>query len=129
MAQQGFEHNLRILDLIEEGMKVYDRDGDEVGEVDGLHYGASGDYRYGQAPTASASPDDYVDPVTDFLQDVFNPDRLPEELRERLLNNGFLHVDGPGLLDRDRFVLPEQIAAVNDDGVQLRVSRDELIND
>lgn len=52
---------------------------------------------------------------------------MPEERRQRLLNEGFLHIEG-GLLQSDRYVLADQIAAVQEERVTLNIPGDSVIS-
>jgi hypothetical protein len=52
---------------------------------------------------------------------------VPDELRARLLQHGFIRIDVSGLLAADRYALPEEIESVTDAGVKLRVRQDDLI--
>ena len=51
---------------------------------------------------------------------------LPEELRERLEQKGYIAIDAAGLFAGDRYATADQIARVADDRVLLSVSSDEL---
>jgi hypothetical protein len=63
----------------------------------------------------------------DFIAAIFRDDDLPDEIRERLLREGFVRVDATGLLEPDRYVLPNQIEAVVNDQVRLKVGKAALI--
>lgn len=54
-------------------------------------------------------------------------DDLPEEVRERLLEQGFVRIDAHGIFAADRYVTPEQIDSVSGDGLLLNVTKDELV--
>jgi hypothetical protein len=112
------------------GMKVLDRDRNVIGEIDDLKF-----------PENATAPD--TEPETDGLMadedqtgslmgaiaDAFGRDQLPEALRSRLMREGYVHIDADGLFARDRYILPEQIAALEGDGIVLNVARDDLISD
>ncbi len=119
------------LELVHEGMKVFDREGKEIGKVDMIRMSgvsnAAGDRGLGPMTTASSDRGLPSDTLVTDVASAFANDHLPEELRERLMHNGFMRVDAKGLFASDRYVLPEQIARVSGDGVHLKVSRDELI--
>jgi hypothetical protein len=132
MSQQPFEEpqGSRILTQIYEGMTVYDRTGDKIGTVEHVYLGAvskEADMRGGGPGTASAPgrSDSWV--IEDFARAIFPADQVPEPLRQRLLRHGFIRIDSTGLFAADRYVMPDQIAEVSEDRVNLRVSRDELI--
>jgi hypothetical protein len=65
--------------------------------------------------------------LLDFIAAVFRDDDLPDEIRERLLREGFVRVDAIGLLEPDRYALPNQIDAVVNDQVRLKVGKAALI--
>ncbi|HZQ10745.1 MAG TPA: hypothetical protein VFD70_29475 [Anaerolineae bacterium] len=116
------------LEQAKEGMKVYDRDGNEIGTVDRVYLGEVSPKQdeMGKGP-ATVEPRQPTNEVTDVLRRAFSNDDLPEVLRNRLLRNGFLHMDAKGILAPDRYVLPDQIASVSGDRITLRASRQELI--
>ncbi len=133
MTQQPLNQNLKtqaILKSVETGMDVYDITGDKFGEVDDLYFGAVGDEIVdGVEPaTTSEAPVNAQDElIQDFAKALGGEDDLPEELRQRLLHDGYIRIDANGLFAADRFVLPDQIASVDDKGVHLRVARRDLI--
>jgi hypothetical protein len=65
--------------------------------------------------------------LLDFIAAVFRDDDLPDEIRERLLREGFVRVDAIGLLEPDRYVLPNQIEAVVNDQIRPKVGKAALI--
>lgn len=131
MAQQPFEQeeDRSILAEIYEGMTVYDAQGDKVGTVKHVHFGAvtaEEDERGLGAATASPA-DRQAHSFLDDLARVFAPAPMPETLRHRLLRHGFIRIDSTGLFASDCYALPQQIASVFSDRMTLRVSREELI--
>jgi hypothetical protein len=120
-----------ILEQIEEDMDVYDRSGDKIGEVEDIYLGSVGEDAVSESrgPATADDPDQPGRPsFIQELAEVFTgEDELPEVVRNRLLRQGFIRVDGSGLFGSDYYVMPEQIASVSQDRVQLKVSRDELI--
>jgi len=116
------------LQNVEEGMKVFDRDNHHIGTVDRVKFGED-DPATPEIESAGISPavEDRRVGITGAIADIFDPDDLPEEVREKLLNQGFLRVNSSGLFASDRYVTPDQIAAVTDDGVTLNVTREELL--
>ena len=111
----------KILEQVKEGMDVYDADEEKIGEVERVYFGTM------QAEGASGyeMEDSWIE---DFVS-LFDTDDLPEPLRERLLANGFLRIEG-GLFGSDRYVMPDQIAAVTEEGVILKpFAEDELIEE
>jgi hypothetical protein len=70
----------------------------------------------------------YEDTLLGGVAEAFSPgDDLPEELRARLLREGFVQIDSTGIFKADRFATPEQIADVADEGVMLNVTDDQLM--
>ena len=115
-----------MLRRVREGMTVYDRAGDAVGTVKAVYFGAAEDVVAGdQAPATVTEQPVSTHPIVDALARSLGRTELPEEVRERLLHQGFVHVD-IGMAP-DRIALTEQIAAVGSD-VRLGVGRDELIS-
>ena len=113
-----------LLKSIEKGMKVDDVDGKNVGKVEFVHFSEANG-------TVAASPPDesVVSGVIEIIRDAFSTEKMPQELQERLLMHGFIRVDGPVLFGADRYVMPEQIASLENDTVCLKVGRDKLIKD
>ncbi|MDC9822346.1 hypothetical protein PRN20_01265 [Devosia sp. ZB163] len=115
------------LRFVEQGMKVFDREHHEIGKVEFVRFGDDDP----DTPEVEASGlSDLRDRESSFIDDIaraFHPDDMPEEIRERLLHQGFVRIDANGLFAADRYITPEQIASVSDDGLTLNVTKDELI--
>lgn len=123
-------HN--ILNTIHEGMTVYDSTGDRIGTVDFVHFGAASDTQQDLGTGAAApGPADSVqmrdDSLIDAFAEVFAPGEVPDELREKLMQSGYIRLDADGLFAADRFITPDQIASVRENDIELNVSRDQLI--
>jgi hypothetical protein len=119
-----------LLRQIYEGMRVYDRTAGKIGTVEYVYLGelTDADDEHGQRPaTPSVIGSHERSLIEDFARDVALTDHVPDPLREQLLRHGFIRINSAGLFTADRYAKPEQIASVSDDGVTLRVSRDELI--
>ncbi len=115
------------LSTIREGMRVLDRNGTRIGSVDWVKMA---DYDPNDRHTQPVTPDDTgarQDTLLDNLLEAFQTDEVPEQLRESLLRKGFVRVNASGLLASDRYVLPEQVSAVDDDAVVLGVEKSDLI--
>ncbi|MGD2011497.1 MAG: hypothetical protein PVI76_10390 [Desulfobacterales bacterium] len=110
-----------MLNMIEEGMQVLDKQGRKVGTVEFIHFSEAND---GSHRTAAAStPDEPSEPgLIDIMGKLFGSDDLPEELCERLLMHGFIRIDSAKLFGADRYVMLDQIAMVDRTGVQLNVA-------
>lgn len=120
-----------ILTRIREDMEVYGAQGEHIGEVEFVYMGASSpvanEMGTGAATTANTELRD--DSIVDMIADAFRADEIPDVLRRRLEHDGFIRVEADGLFSSDRYVLPEQIASVTNDRVNLKVSKKELIKD
>ncbi len=134
MTQQPIEKQRiqTILRSVDVGMDVYDSTGDKFGSVKDMYFGAVGDESVEGVEAASISAatrneNEMDELLRDFARAIGGGDELPEELRHRLLHDGFVQVDADGLFASDRFVTPDQIASVDDAGLHLNVSRKQLI--
>ena len=109
-------------------MKVFDSERHVIGKVDGLKFPENA-----TAPGIEPETlDDADDPrrnetIIDAVAEAFGREDLPEPLRSQLLRDGYVHLDAKGLFARDRYILPEQIARLDAEGIQLNVTRDALI--
>jgi hypothetical protein len=117
----------RLSESIRVGMKVFDSEGHHIGKVDDLKFPENA-----TAPDVEiAEVDDVVDSrdatIVDAVADAFGREEIPEPLRSQLLRDGYIHLDANGLFASDRYVLPEQIARLNAEGIQLNVTKDALI--
>jgi hypothetical protein len=112
---------------IAEGMKVFDRERHEIGKVEYVQFGDDNPATPEVEAAAPNTLDNRDRSVVDAIADVFGDDDLPEEIRQRLLLQGFVRIDANGLFAADRYVTPEQIASVSADGLMLNVTKDELV--
>lgn len=118
-----------ILNQINEGMRVFDREDNEIGTVRKVFLGSVTEEmnERGGGPATASSPEMRDDTLVDNLAEAFAVDEpLPETVRERLLRHGFIRIDVSGLFASDRFAMPEQIGSVSEDQVRLRLTKDEL---
>lgn len=114
------------LRFVEQGMRVFDREHHEIGKVDWVQFGDDDpETPEVEANGPSGRRDD--DTLIDVLARAFTADNVPEEVRDRLVHQGFVRIDADGLFAADRYVMPEQIASVSGDGMTLNVSKDQLI--
>ena len=67
--------------------------------------------------------------LDEVLRSIFGKDDLPETLRNRLLNEGFIQIEPGTLLGGDMFATPDQIAGVTNDGVRLTIVENQLIRE
>lgn len=111
------------------GMRVFDNQHRHIGVVDDFKY-SDEDPEHPGPETAGINPIDVNrrESIIENLAEAFHPHELPKEIRERLLNEGYVRLDADGLFAADRYILPEQIASVSDDEMTLTVdSKDKLI--
>jgi hypothetical protein len=121
-----------VLSQIHENMAVYDNDNNHIGTVDFVHFGAASEMQQelgagAASPGPADSPQMREDSFIDNIAEAFSPNEVPQELQERLLQNGYIRLNSAGLFAADRFITPDQITGVTSDGVQLAVTHDQLI--
>ena len=117
----------RLPQRIGEGMIVNDSADETVGTVQVVYFGGASEEAIQKA--LHSEPGE-----TNFSP--FAADDISDELATRLMSQGYIIVDGSDLTGAKRFVRPEQIEGVFPveiegvvtDVVQLRVTRDELLN-
>lgn len=115
------------LRFVEQGMRVFDREHHEIGKVEWVQFGDDDpDTTEVEASGPSAGRND-DNTLVDVIAKAFSTDNVPEELRDRLVHQGFVRIDANGLFAADRYVMPEQIDSVSGDGLMLNVTRDDLI--
>ncbi|MBN9310982.1 hypothetical protein [Devosia sp.] len=115
------------LKSVEEGMKVFDRERHEIGKVEYVRFGDDDPDTPEVEAFDLSETDERNDSLLKDIAKAFASDDLPEELRERLLHQGYVRLDADGLFAADRYIVPEQIEPVSADGLMLNVTRDELI--
>ena len=119
----------RLPEQIQVGMKVFDSEHHEIGTVDGLKFPENQVAPDVEPATVDAADDgdrDH-DAIIDAVAQAFGREDIPEPLRSQLLRDGYVHLDTKGLFAKDRYILPEQIARMTTDGIQLNVTKDALI--
>lgn len=112
----------RILERVQEGMKVVDTRGEEIGKVDHVKMGdPEAVTTQGNAP---ASAGDGVNLFSVLIPDATGgePD-VPEPRRSHLQRIGYAKIDGSGLFAEDRYVAADEIAEVSGETVVLGTSR------
>ena len=122
MSQQPAEEEfpLALPGRINEGMAVHDRDEQPVGLVQLVYYG-------GASEAAIARTLQLADAAGEAGWGAFGSDGVPPALRARLLRQGYIRIEGPGIVGLRCYATAEQIGDVSDERVQLRASRDELV--
>lgn len=121
-----------ILHQIRSGMTVYDSERNDIGSVDTVYFGAvnADSTVAADVPATATRPDAAIRNsfVGDLVEVFDSRDQVPEELAERLRYHGYIRIDG-GWFGSNRYIMPEQIEAVSDEGVYLRTGRDQLIKE
>jgi hypothetical protein len=108
-----------LIERVQEGMRVIDADGKDIGYVQHLKMGdPEALTTEGNEPTVSAG---YI-PLTDDA----NEPEVAEPIRSDLLRVGYVKVDGPDLFDTDRYLRADVIERVEGDKVYLRLPRERL---
>lgn len=125
------EENTPLL-RIQEGMNVYDSDGDHLGKVRSVRMGGNdpvdAQRQANEAGPTGTGQESYATILIDNLADVFTSDsNLPEEERQELITKGYIRIDSAGLFAADRFATAEQVARVEGDDVHLAVGADMLV--
>jgi hypothetical protein len=109
----------QLIERVQEGMRVIDANGDDIGSVQHLKMGdPEAVTTAGNEPTVSAG---YI-PLS---SDADEPD-VPEPIRSDLLRVGYVKVDGPDLFDHDRYLRADVIERVDGDKVLLRLPKERL---
>jgi len=147
-----------LLNQIHEGMSVFDADNKNIGTVSDMYFGAVADEQqdYGSGPATASDQGDAGNgeesriegtaglaaaiPIMPGLNNSIGgniggvipaftfQDSIPEGMRSRLMEEGFVQVKGAGLLGTASYITPSQIASINtqDDSLHLTVTRDQL---
>jgi hypothetical protein len=115
------------LDMIKEGMAVYDRTGDRIGTVEVIQFGDENPNTPGAETATTAGYDRTQESgfVQDLARAFAGDDNIPEPIRARMLRHGYVRVD-TGILSGDVFFMPDQINAISEDSVSLAVTKGEL---
>ena len=109
---------------VREGMRVEDAAGVEVGRVEEVRMGDPGVNEPAREP-----PSGLIGAAAEaFVPGEREPD-VPDPLRARLRRSGYIKIDGPNLLDADRYVSAERVREVSGDRVRLSVRREDLIKE
>ena len=126
-SEQELPPSDRLPQRIGQGMIVNDSANEAVGTVQVVYFGGASEEAI-QKALHSEPGETNLSP--------FVADNLPDRLAARLMSQGYIIVDGPNLKGSKRYIRPEQIEGVFPieiegvvtDVVQLRVTRDELLN-
>jgi hypothetical protein len=113
---------------IHRGMRVFDSTLTEIGTIE--------DFKFSDEDPGDPNTDaddlnpgelDRNDSLIDNLAKAFTSEEVPEELRDRLLTEGYVRIDGEGLFAADRYVPASQILSISGDQLMLSVSKSELL--
>lgn len=109
--------------MVQEGMKVVDSNGDDVGSVRRVRMGDP------QAVTTEGQETDTGGGglFTDIAEALVGDDDIPETFRNELTRVGYIQIDARGLFQADYAAAAFQIAGVSGDTVRLTVDREALI--
>ena len=109
------------------GMKVFDRMNKEIGKVENFRFSENEDDPDVQPADIDASDRRRQGGLVQDIAEALVPDDMPQVLRERMLNEGYVQLDTKGLFAADRYIFPEQIDSTSGDALLLNVSKDELM--
>lgn len=113
---------------IHKGMTVYDSRHQAIGKVDDFKFSENeDDPDVEPADVDGGDRKDRRENILTAVAEAFGGEEIPEPLRARLLVEGYIRLDTKGILARDRFILPSQIASAGGDEVMLNVEKDALI--
>jgi hypothetical protein len=113
----------QLLKYAREGMTVYDRRGNKIGKVSFMHSGAN-EYQPEGIDLPVMDLDETLLP--DAVRELFPSDRVPDVVRKRLLQMGFLKIH-TGFLASDRYALADQVETVRSDSIYLNVDKGETL--
>ncbi len=113
----------QLLKYAQEGMTVYDRQGNKLGKVSMVYAGPE-DYM----PTGSGRSVIDVDEnlLPEAVRNLFPQDRVPDTIRQRLFQAGFLKIN-TGLLTSDRYALADQVEVVRSESIYLKVDKNQTL--
>ncbi len=110
------------------GMTVYDSAHHAIGKVE--------DFKFSEneenpdvipADIDGTDRNDRRETILGAIAEAFGNEDIPEPLKSRLLTEGYIRLDTKGLLAKDRFILPSQIATSFGDEITLNVDKDQLV--
>jgi len=111
---------------VQEGMRVVDAAGEDLGKVEYLQMGDP------EAVTTEGNEHRPVDVVGRIVEQTLpggsEPD-VPDPLRAELQRTGYLKIGGHGIGGKARYVSSEHVSAVSNDTVRLSVRKDDLVRE
>lgn len=105
------------------GMKVFDSNGEEIGEVSDLKQSDA------QSVTTDGQEMATNDSFVGNIAEAFGAEDEPavdEPLRTQLVRMGYIKIDAKGLFAGDRYARADAIAGVDANGVRLNMTKDAL---
>lgn len=111
---------------VEQGMRVFDRENREIGKVEWVQFGDD-DPETPDVEASGPSGGGRDETLFNIMAKAFTTDNVPEELKDRLVHQGFVRIDADGLFQADRYVMPDQIDSVSGEGLMLNVTKEQLI--
>jgi hypothetical protein len=108
-------------------MKVFDNAEHELGAVDEFHFGDNEEMADIEPEEPGATDREHTPSLLEEIVAALSPETMPEELREKLLREGYVRLDPRDIFLTHRYILPEQIASAEGDRLVLNVGRDALL--
>jgi hypothetical protein len=119
-----------MLRSVQTGMTVYDADGNEVGTVQAIYPAVAdpngdplSDAEMTGAPVEWATGSTWAESLA-HLAEMDAGETFPKDLARRLVQDGFMCVEGEGLAGRERLVGCYQVAEIREEGVILHAEED-----
>jgi hypothetical protein len=120
-----------MLRSAEVGMAVYDAEGEEVGVVQAIYPAVAdpngdplSDAEMTGAPVTWATKTTWAESLA-HLAELPEGEIVSPERARRLVENGFMCVEGAGLSGADRLIGCYQVSEIREDGVYLQAAEDE----
>jgi hypothetical protein len=104
------------------GMRVYDRDSRHIGMVDDFQFAENAVTEDGKSTERQC-----YTAIMGVIGEAFGAAELSQTRRDRLLLEGYVRIDAAGLLDGDRYVLPEEIASASGLELTLNLGKNQLL--
>ena len=130
-TNQPSETTTDLLSQVYKGMDVYNSEGDKIATVDAVAFGAVNEASLEGEATAPATDERPIMPADVFakvVRNLFDPGEIPDEVAERLRYSGFVRLNS-GFFGGNRYIVPDQIDHVADDGIHLKVEKAAQVNE
>ena len=110
------------------GMTVYDSAHHAIGKVEDFKFSENEEHPdIIPADVDGTDRKDGRESILVAVAEAFGGEEIPEPLKSRLLTEGYIRLDTKGLLAKDRFILPSQIASSFGDEIMLNVDKNDLV--